>query len=524
MFSSLILVFISSIFLILSFPKPEISWLVWFSFVSFLFSIEKKNRRQAFWLSYLCGLFFFTGTIYWVNFVTVLGYIFLIIYLSLYFGLFGLCFTFIRKLQDKNTNKIFYFLYNLSIPCFWVSLEFIRSHFFTGFGWGLLGYTQYKNLPLIQIADITGTYGVSFIIMFINVSIFYIIKLILKIRSLILEDRGQRRELKPVVFSSIFYFLFSVLCIVGILFYGQHKINYVDSIEKDLVKVSVIQGNFPAQEKWTSDLKYKILDKYLNLTYKASLDNPGLIVWPETAIPDYINKNVQMEYVIAQSVDSINIPVLIGTPWEENSEYYNSAVFFSKEGEIEKRYDKIHLVPFGEYFPFSKYFPFVFDIFESGNFSPGDDFTVFKLDKTSGRKEVKFSTLICYEDIFPNLVRKFINNGSNFIINITEDSWFGKTGATYQHTQSLVFRSVENCVSSVRAANTGLSCFISPVGRIYGRVINDEGEELFISGYSTENIEISNIDTFYQKYGNIFAYICIFVFFGGVLYFNFIKN
>ncbi len=546
---SIFLVLLSSILLILSFPNSEISWFVWVSFIPFLFAIENKNWKQTFWLSYLFGFVFWAGTIYWINFVTVSGCIFLILYLSIYFGIFGFGFflpAFAERHVCKDVDKcekgirqrlVAYMIQRLSarhggparkigilpenvkmtrllnrgtslflsilfLSSFWVILEFIRSYLFTGFSWALLGYSQYKILPLIQIADITGVYGISFLIVFVNVSIFYIIKLIL--------GYGNRKtNFGEDFFSSVICFLLSVFCIVGVLIYGQNRIDYLNSRDFSSLKVSVVQGNFPADEKWGGDFKYSILNEYLNLTYMASLDNPDLIVWPETSVPDYIDENHWMKDSIEKCAVDIKVSILVGAAWKdiETNKFYNSAVYFSKTGKTKERYDKIHLVPFGEYFPFAKYFPFVYDVFESGNFTAGDKFTIFNLN------ENKFNTLICYEDIFPRLVRKFIKKGSNFIVNISEDSWYKKSGEVSQHLQALVFRAVENRVSAVRVANTGISGYISPIGEVYGKVKSDAGEEIFISGYNTESIKIVDIDTFYQKYGDIFVYFCFLVFF-----------
>lgn len=174
------------------------------------------------------------------------------------------------------------------------------------------------------------------------------------------------------------------------------------------------------------------------------------------------------------------------------------------------RYEKVHLVPFGEYLPLGEYFPSIVEKFQIGNYKAGDSYKVFELPGTRITEgDVKFSVLICYEDIFSGLVRKFTNRDIDFLVNVTDDSWFGDTAATYQHVQALVFRTVENKISAVRATNTGLSCFISPTGKIFGRVKNKSGEKLFISGYNTESIKIFKKATFYQKYGDIFVYICL---------------
>ncbi|MCX5679677.1 MAG: apolipoprotein N-acyltransferase, partial [Candidatus Omnitrophica bacterium] len=198
----------------------------------------------------------------------------------------------------------------------------------------------------------------------------------------------------------------------------------------------------------------------------------------------------------------------------------NSAVLFSGEGRIVDRYDKIHLVPFGEYVPLKKLFSFVEKFARSpiGDFSPGKEYKVFKffIERRSASedatwkllKKAKFSCLICFEDIFPDLTRQFVRSGAVFLVNITNDAWFGKTSAPYQHMQCSVFRAVENRVNVVRAANTGLSCFIDQKGRV-NAVVESGGRSLFMDGFKTYDIILTPTRTFYTAYGDVFTYICI---------------
>jgi len=496
---SILFILLSSLLLILSFPKPELSYFIWLGFVPFLFALENKSSKKTFLLSYLCGIIFWLGTIYWVGFITSLGCVLLILYLSLYFGIFGLFVSYIIK--RSKASLIF-------IPSAWVFLELIRSHLFTGFGWASLGYSQYKNLSLIQIADIAGVYGVSFLIILINVCIYKTIKAIL-----------VKKKTKDLVFSIILAIFF----VMAVLIYGHFRLNQQYLLKyKPLVKASILQGNFPAYEKWTESLQNKILTKYLDLTNKAGADSPDIIIWPETSVPDYLNKNKRMQDMISKQADKLDTFLLIGAPWYEARRYYNSAVLFSRQGRIINRYSKVHLVPMGEYFPFSRYFPKFADMFESGSFTAGSFHTVFDIP-LKNKEYAKFCVLICYEDIFPSLVRDFINKKALFIINITDDSWFGNSGASYQHLQALVLRAVENRISAVRATNTGVSCFIKPTGQIYGKIKSDLGDDLFISGYSTQNVAIFNIDTFYQKYGDVFAWICAFISLISLLYYSYKK-
>jgi apolipoprotein N-acyltransferase len=219
----------------------------------------------------------------------------------------------------------------------------------------------------------------------------------------------------------------------------------------------------------------------------------------------------------------IKRPLLVGAPREETSgkfAYYNSAALFSEDGRFAARYDKIHLVPFGEYIPLKDVFAFVERFAKNpiGDFAPGKKFTVFNffLERRDEQrdvswrtlKKVRFSCLICFEDIFPELASNFVKEGASFLVNITNDAWFGKTAAAYQHAECSVFRAVENRVPVIRAANTGLSCFIDQKGRITDTV-SLAGQELFVDGFKTGEITLARPRTFYSVYGDVFAYGCI---------------
>jgi len=217
------------------------------------------------------------------------------------------------------------------------------------------------------------------------------------------------------------------------------------------------------------------------------------------------------------------VPFLVGAPrMDPRSQdvYYNSAYLLSEDGRITVHYDKLHLVPFGEFIPFKRLLYFVekFAPMPIGDFSKGKDYTVFSFpirrDTRSENvtwklwKRVRFSTLICFEDIFPDLTRRFVKEGIDFLVNMTNDAWFHKTSAAYQHAQCSVFRAVENRIAVIRAANTGLSCFIDQKGRIVSTV-KEGGEELFVGGFKSHAITLARTRTLYCVYGDIFAYLCI---------------
>src|SRR3989338_7888078 len=451
--SRISLTVLSAVLLVLSFPNFNLYILAWIGLIPLLFAIQNERPARAFWLSYLTGVLFFSFTIYWLIHVTLPGMIIMVLYLALYFGLFGLISNY--GLRVTGYGLLFF------LPALWVSLEFLRSHFLSGFGWALLSHSQTSALPVIQIADHTGAYGVTFLIVMVNAAIFLTIR----------NFRNKVYGIIPIAIAFIALFLS--------LAYGAYRLNNIFTGEK--LRVAIVQGNIPQEEKWDYDFRAYISDKYAALTKEVSLQAPDLIIWPETSVPGYLETDIELLNRIERVAKESKIPLLVGAPREEGiseEKYYNSAFLFDKDGQILGHYDKLHLVPFGEYVPFKSALAFVekFAPLPIGDFSEGRDYTVFKFlieRKAAGKdvnlrlkKFIKLSCLICFEDIFPNLARGFVKRGAQLLVNITNDAWFKDSSAAYQHAQSSIYRAVENRTNVVRAANTGLSCFIDQKGRV----------------------------------------------------------
>jgi apolipoprotein N-acyltransferase len=457
----MLLSILSPILLIAAFPNFNLSFLAFIGFVPLFFAIQNKSPKQAFLISYLCGFLFYLGTLYWLYHVTAGGLIVLCLYLALYFGIFGLFLRFtLHPVPHGHGARLSPFTI-LTVPLLWTILEYIQARLFTGFGWALLGYSQYKNPVLIQIADFSGVYGVSFIIMMVNFAVYRIFK-------------KSFREI-------------AVACVIlsAVIGYGAVRIGEETekrAAAKNDVRVSVIQGNIPQHVKWDASSASDILDKYIFLTKSAAVDKPDLIIWPETSFPGFFLIDEDLTDRVRDLAKDIKTPLLIGTNTVEEKHYFNSAVLISVNGEIADKYDKIHLVPFGEYVPFSDRIPFLHDMVfgELGEFSKGKDFNIFKF-------KTDFGVLICFEDIFPELARRLVRAGAKFLVVITNDAWYGDSGAPYQHAACSVFRAVENRVPVVRCANTGYSCFIDSTGKIYDSV-EKNNVHLFVSGYKSSRI------------------------------------
>ncbi|MFH1776548.1 MAG: apolipoprotein N-acyltransferase [Candidatus Omnitrophota bacterium] len=503
------LAIVSGFSLGLSLNYPHLSMLAWVGFVPLFFCLKNMTLKQSFCWAYFSGIIFFTTIIYWLRHVTIPGVIILVLYLAFYFGLFGMFIYFWHQSAAAHRSKIgnanfafkkrcreetqtFYKKKNFFfLPCAWIVLEFLRSLLSYWFGWGLLGYSQYENLAFIQSADTFGVWGVSFLVMLGNVFLFKVIIFF-------------KQQIKHT-FNEIIGFTIIILIFISVYGYGIFRLKE----KKDYLpfRVSVIQGNIPQEEKWDERFKELIMQRYKNLTLNAKRDAPELIIWPETSLPGYWGTDSDVSLYMKDLVSITGTPLLFGTPQVMAANgavrYFNSAILLGRDAKMINYYNKLHLVPFGEYIPFEKLFGFIRKFVYISDFSPGEEFTIFNL---GGRK---FAVLICFEDVLPNLVRRFVRPGTHFLVNITNDAWFKKSRQPYQHLQASVFRAVENRRPVIRSANTGISAFIDNKGRITDKVSKDS-QDTFIEGDKTEEINIALINpvTIYNEFGDWFIYWC----------------
>ncbi len=497
--SSLKRPFFSAILLAVLFPRLHFYWLAWVALVPLFLELQKvKSVKQALGISYFTGFFFILFSIHWLREVSSAGLLLLCVYQAFYFGLFGMitkavmnrCGKFFSTSRKNFLPGVFFEL--LVIPAAWVFCEWMRAEVpVMGFGWNLLGYSQAGNPLLIQSAKLFGAYGISFLIALANTAMF----LMLAIR-----ERSIR------FWAAVLGFLPFILN----MYYGAMQFQERPSAGR-VADVTVIQGNIEQNEKWSPGFKSLIIEKYLKLTELAGFDGPGLAVWPEASYPGFLNREYAGSEVQAL-FKKLGFNFLVGSPhWVNDGKYYNSAYLISGQGEITNRYDKIHLVPFGEYIPFKPLLsflePYAYALGVS-DFSAGKEFKVFDLSLGENRGKARFSVLICFEDVFPELARNFVQRGAQCLFVITNDAWFGKTGAPYQHLQASVFRALENGVPVVRAGNIGVSAFISPNGEVEDKVQNERGFETYVTGVLTRPVLFSHRPTFYQRHGHFFPQAC----------------
>ena len=496
MFIEITLCILSALLLGLSFSFSSLWVLAWFAFIPLFLALENKTAKSAFILSYFTGVLFWAGAIYWLAHVTLLGQTLLILYLALYFGIFGL----IVSRPCIRFPLLF-------VPALWVALEYLRGHLFTGFPWALLGYSQYANLAFIQVADIGGVWMVSFLVMMVNVVIYQI----LGARFWVLGSRMSSTRVK------IKYLWLPALLLIFTLIYGYYRLSPAplpvrlagNTQHLTPIKVSVIQGNIPQELKWEMASRDFIMEKYFDLTKQARSDDADLIIWPEASFPVVPEEEPLYYERLSLFIKKTGKPFLFGAVTNRNGFYYNSALMISGDGVLLDRYDKLHLVPFGEYIPFRSVFRSLETIVPIGDITRGRYYTLFKIDNHKTEIKSQFGVLICFEDVFPELARSFVNRGADFLVNITNDAWFGKSTEAYQHLAASVFRAVENRVNLVRSANTGISGFISPQGRVYA-LAAEGGNLTFVPGYKSQVILIHRQRSFYAGHADALVIFCFF--------------
>ncbi len=483
----ILLASISGLLMTLAFPNFNFSFMAWICLVPLITAIFKNSPAKGFILGTITGTIFHTGLIYWVTVsmttygklpivVSILILILFAFVLSIFISL-PVCFCCYAR-KHLNLSLI------LTLPIFCTASEHMKSWFLTGFPWGNLGYSQFKVLPVIQIADITGVYGITFLIVFTNCIMFSLIN------GFLADKKIPYRELSALI-----------ILIACTLLYGYNRLNSIDNNQDTPIKIALVQPNIPQDIKWNPTYLKKTLGKLEGLSLGSTSFNPDIIIWPESATPFFFQSGGKHRKTIGKIIKKAKTYLLLGSPsWEKalgKTRLFNSAFLISPENEIKGKYNKIHLVPYGEYIPLKSLFPFIDKMAAGiGDFYSGNRIKNLSIPSSS------FAAIICYEIIFPDLVRKFTKEGAGFIVNITNDAWFGRTSAPYQHLSICALRAVENRRYIARAANTGISAFIAPDGKIFKQT------GLFTDDSLTAMIYKRTDQTFYSLYGDIFAFIC----------------
>ncbi|MGB8658003.1 MAG: apolipoprotein N-acyltransferase [Candidatus Zixiibacteriota bacterium] len=470
---------LSALLFSLAFPPLHVGFASYFSLVPLMVALENKSPSSAFKMGYVFGLISNSLLLFWVGWATIPGAAAAIMLLCLYTAFLCWFYSFIGRRWTE--GAVFFF------PFLWVAMEYARSLSEMSFPWLNLSYTQTYYLKLIQHASLWGNYGVSFWVLLLNLLVYVFI-----------QDKKRR-------WATII--LFAILMIVPYI-YGSRVMS--KKIAGKEIKIALLQGNIEPEVKWAGRYLDYNIETYIDMTKQVAKDSVDLVVWPETAAPCYLAAESLYLAKVQGICDEMNVPLLVGTndyrvTTRGKLDYYNSAFLFTPHGGYPKVYNKIHLVPFSEKVPYDERLHISEKVpLGQSDFSSGDELIIFNLP------EGKFATLICFESVYPAFVRDFVNLGADFLVNITNDGWFGKTHGPFQHARIAVFRAIENRIPIARCANTGVSVFIDPYGR------TKKATPIFQRAIVIDKITLRQKDgnpsdsrTFYSRHGDWLAIGCL---------------
>ena len=519
-------------------------WLCWVALIPLLaavwFSGENSKRRwlRDLGLGYLAGLAFFWVVFSWLHTVTVPGLVLVGLYMAIYFAFWSWLCGMLRPgprtarrpkarqgvdaITDR-LNKKYGTAGNVAEPnppedtpessspwlssmnnlrlafllaAVWVTQEWLRSLVFTGWGWNSLGSALHSQLALIQVAEFTGVAGLSFLVAFTNVI------LLTTLRRFSLELQGRPMRLH-------YDLTLTMSAIVGVMGFGINAIR--TPREGTNLNVALVQPNIPREEKFSAEFAGKTFDIFSRLSRPAleTSVRPDLLVWPESAMPGPVLGDEQSYRFVMDFSAAAKTDLLLGTIDQDETRAYNAALLVSDAGAHLQIYRKVHLVPFGEYIPGRHTIPLLARVVGDqvpDDFAFGKEYTVFKLS----HDKAKVAPLICFEDTIGELTRQFVRAGANLIVNVTNDGWFLRSAGSRQHVANAVFRCVETRLSMVRAANTGVTCFINESGKMTHTLVDETGSQ-FTDGVLTGQVRVpaQYVPTFYVRYGELFAEICV---------------
>jgi apolipoprotein N-acyltransferase len=475
----------SGVLLTLGFPPFHLAWLSWAALVPLLLAVRGKTLRQAMGLGFLTGFTHFLTALYWIAYVVrhygslplpmAAG---VLVLLAAYLGLYPAVFAGVARAWDSRPRFQWY-----GLPFVWVALEWLRAHALTGFPWANLGYTQTPFATLVQQADLTGVYGVGWLVVLGNTCL-----------AACVASRRPRRCLA-----------FPLLMLAASLAYGTLRLDTVSRAQDaaEAMAVGLVQPAIDQSLKWDPAFQEATLERLERLSRRAAAHDPrpDLLVWPETATPFFFGIEEKQSERVKGVARALGIPILFGSPgvmWHgKQPRPLNKAFLLDSEGNVRGDYAKQHLVPFGEYVPLKRILFFVHRLVEAaGDFVPGQDPSVLRMDGT------RLGVLICYEAIFPDLARSAIREGADILVNLTNDAWFGRSSAPYQHFEMARWRAVEFRVPLVRCANTGVSAMFDAAGNPCGKIPLNE------VGVLVCRVKPLAFRTVYARWGDWFAWFC----------------
>jgi apolipoprotein N-acyltransferase len=547
-----------------AFPKIGMAGFAWIAPGLMLAIAQGKSRSDAFRIGYVAGLAHFLSSLYWLLLMPVTGLPILAwLALGAYLALYPAVWVWLLAGRIGEGNWARRTIWLLAGAAVWVGLEMIRARLFGGFPWNLIGVSQFQLTPLIQIASVTGVYGVSFLVVWVSLSLFSAVKTIL--RQPTIRFAWQSEIILPL------------FVIIAVFAFGSVRLRDQNPPTSTL-RVTLIQPSIPQTLIWDSSANSNRFKELIQLTEKALAENENqkseglasegrvirvpnpsnqnngpsgtrgarpsektdLLIWPEAAVPESTRP---VFYTIANLVQAHHVWLIFNADdaaWrpnaKDNDNYddFNAAFLFDPNGSYRSVYHKQKLVIFGEYIPLVRWLPFIkYFTPITGSFAAGDKPVTFELERRpparrdsdagspnagseTGAPEglrVKTSTLICFEDVFPQLAREYVHDDTDFLVNLTNDGWFGRSAEQWQHMANAVFRTVENGVPLVRCANNGLTCWIDSNGRVR-EVFKDKTGSVYGVGSMTIELPLlqsaeNRTATFYNRHGDWFGWACV---------------
>ncbi|MGH9256530.1 MAG: apolipoprotein N-acyltransferase [Vicinamibacterales bacterium] len=481
------LALLSGVLLALSFPKFGYPAFAWIALVPLLIALSVGGRQpplRAFTLGLISGIVYFVGTIYWTGAVlrqfggvpiplALLAMLLLALYLALFPALTALI---MARLIDRAGRRALFLM-----PAVWVATEYLRGYLFGGFPWVPLGNSQVTVLPVAQLASVLGVYGLSALVAFVSASLAY---------AVLSVDRAR-----TVGFGA------AALAVGVVAAWGLARIADGSlTREGTPLRIGLMQGNIAQEDKWNPREARRIFTTYIAMTRDAVRRGAEFVIWPESSTPFMFEEDDVGEAAVRDLARELRIPILFGSDQVDRSgdavRLYNAAFLVTPEGETAAVYQKIHLVPFGEYIPFKNLLYFVSPLVERlADFAPGTSMTMLPV----GSHQV--NTAICYEVVYPSLIRGAVLAGSQLLTTITNDGWYGYSSAPYQHFEMASMRAIEEGRYLARAANTGISGIVDP----YGRVVQQSAifEEVGLVGEA----RMLTGRTVYARIGDLVAYV-----------------
>ena len=498
---------LSGALLVLTFAPFNQAWLIWIALAPLITAIwfgpvhpRHPLLRKA-ELGYLTGLVYFLGSLSWLTTVTGPGWFILCLYLALYPAVWaGIVFVIATPRENpwsfqpvwlsswRNLST------GLTAAAAWVALEYLRGHVFTGFAWNALGIALHENIPLIQLASLTGVGGLSFLAVLSSAIA------VATVRRLMLEARGGK-------IRAHFDFTLTIALIVLAFGYGLRQLG--DPGESTTLRVAAVQPSIPQDEKWNPAFEQRIYDTLARLTDSAIAMNPQLLLWPEAATPRGFFEDPVANKFVKDYAGRGDFALMLGTLILSHEADYNAAVMLLGPEPEPQVYPKSHLVMFGEYVPFRESFPLfaiiVGDLVPA-DFDAGEGPVIFHLLEP----HVAMAPLICFEDTLGYLGRAAANAGAQVFVNLTNDGWFKRSAGSRQHAAHAVFRCAETRRPMIRCANTGITCVIDHLGRVIQTLETPDGDT-FGEGVLFAEVRIPQNPpvTFYQRFGELFSQLCL---------------